>query len=126
MHQFRFAVFWVVVPLLTAILVFAQAKEMGYEERSQIDSALGQISKDVVQTLQRPQAARYRLVFESSGDAPKDPGRKALNMAITRVAAVLDSLIAGRQDEYSFADTKIHFAEIGRGPCHPKAAVVHV
>ena len=92
MRRLPFAVFWAVLSLPTAVFVFAQGKEMGYEERSQVDSALDQISKDVVKHYYDPKLHGVAWDSKVQEAHQKIKDEKALNMAIAHVAAVLDSL----------------------------------
>ncbi len=82
----------VVLLLVLSVLVTPQAKEMSFEERTQIDSALNQISKDVVQHYYDPKlhGVDWATKVQQAHDKIKE--EKALNMAIAHVAAVLDSL----------------------------------
>jgi predicted metalloprotease with PDZ domain len=86
-----------VVPLVL-LWVFAaqaglsQAKDMSFDERTQVDSVLTQVSKDVVKHYYDPKlhGVDWDAKVQQAHDKIKE--EKSLNMAMAHVAALLDSL----------------------------------
>jgi len=91
-HMITFARTVVVVLWFSALVASQQNKDMTYDERTQVNSALNQISKDVVKHYYDPKlhGVDWDTKVEQTREKVKE--EKSLNMAMAHVAALLDSL----------------------------------
>jgi predicted metalloprotease with PDZ domain len=92
MRQLISVVHCLALLLLSSGSAFSQVKDMTFEERTQLDSALEQISKDVIKHYYDPKlhGVDWDAKVKQTRDKIKD--EKSLNMGIAHVAALLDSL----------------------------------
>src|SRR5215469_15876165 len=91
-HAITFARTVVVVFWFSALLTSQQNKDMTFDERTQVNSALNQISKDVTKHYYDPKlhGVDWDVKVEQTREKVKE--EKSLNMAMAHVAALLDSL----------------------------------
>jgi len=92
MRQLISVVHCLALLLVSSGSAFSQAKDMTFEERTQLDSALEQIWKDVIKHYYDPKlhGVDWDAKVKQTRDKIKD--EKSLNMGIAHVAALLDSL----------------------------------
>jgi C-terminal processing protease CtpA/Prc len=78
--------------LLPVLAAAQQDKDMSYDQRTQVNSALNQISKDVVKHYYDPKLHGVNWDAKVQQTTEKIRLEKSLNMAMAHVAALLDSL----------------------------------